>query len=94
VDPFFLFHRIAWTAKTSLKNVGRFRFHAHGLKIKAFEWPNGADLCYKCSCNEVQGKKHALFYCNGRSFGLCVKYKDLSRDIFMACHPFALSAQT
>eukprot|EP00983_Pelagomonas_calceolata_P128253 1161492-Pelagomonas_calceolata.AAC.2 len=46
-----------------MRNVSRFRLHAHGSKVESYEWPVGSNVCDKREC-EVQDEKHVLFYCH------------------------------
>eukprot|EP00983_Pelagomonas_calceolata_P086054 1156675-Pelagomonas_calceolata.AAC.5 len=76
--------------KEVMRNVSRFRFRAHCLKVVSCKWLDGSSICDECECAEVQDKKHVLFYCS--CFEVCKlhrKYKDLSIDLFKPLHTFA-----
>ncbi len=46
-----------------LRNIARFRLHAHTLRVKTVCWQIHDRLCDKCDLHDVQDKKHVLFIC-------------------------------
>eukprot|EP00983_Pelagomonas_calceolata_P058711 1145608-Pelagomonas_calceolata.AAC.1 len=42
--------------KGVMRNVSRFRLHAHCLKVESCKWLGGSDICDKCSRGEQEKK--------------------------------------
>eukprot|EP00983_Pelagomonas_calceolata_P004265 138911-Pelagomonas_calceolata.AAC.1 len=51
--PSYLFKDLE---KGVMRNVSRFRFRVHGLKVQFYKWLGGSNVCDKCECAEVQDK--------------------------------------
>ncbi len=49
--------------KHVMRNVSRFRLHAHTLAVISSVWRDGNGLCDKCPCAAVQNEVHVFFHC-------------------------------
>ena len=67
--------------KQTLRNVSRFRLHAHTLRVETASWQQHNACCEKCDMQAVQDEKHAIFHCSCiQMCTLRMRYADLFHD--------------
>ena len=47
-----------------LRNIPRFRLHAHNLRVETPLWQEHTSVCDKCDGGELQDEKDAVFLCS------------------------------
>jgi len=71
--------------KQTQRNVARFRFHSHALRVETRSWEHHDGTCDKCGLQAIQDEKHALFLCPCmRMCSLRLQFADLFHDLPLA----------
>jgi len=71
--------------KQTQRNVARFRFHSHALRVETRSWEHYDGTSDKCGLQAIQDEKHALFLCPCvQMCSLRLQFADLFHDLPMA----------